>query len=426
MTLRGQPRTALMIVDILGSVPTLGKLQANTSDDWIDRLNHVYTVILLVLYAVVCSAGVFIFDPIQCWAPAEFTDAYEAYTNSICWISNTYYVPMEDQIPVDLKTRQDKELTYYQWVPLILLFMAFLFKFPYVVWKMLHSGAGISLDRVIDIAQDTQCNSPEERKDAIENLAIYIDKWLYTYQDYKHNKFVKVRQTASKYFCLICNKRGGTYLTGLFITIKFLYLINIISQFFILNAFMATDYNFYGFEVIDAIVKGDDFRESARFPRVTLCDFRIRQMANLQTWTVQCVLPINLFNEKVFIFIWFWLVFVSALSAYNVIKWIVFHILHNNKVHYIKKYLKSQNEIHTSFDKKLCVLFARHYLRNDGIFLMYMISKNSTSIVVTDLIAELWKMFKKRHQESHPNSIEPNHVANNMDDSTLPIGEKMN
>jgi hypothetical protein len=187
---------------------------------------------------------------------------------------------------------------------------------------------------------------------------------------------------------------------------------------------MATDYNFYGFEVMDAIIRGDDFRESARFPRITLCDFRIRQLNNLQTWTVQCVLPINLFNEKIFIFIWFWLVLLTFLTAYNVGKWIFFHILHNNKVHYIKKYLKSQNQIQNNFDKKLCIQFARHYLRNDGIFLMYMISKNSTNIVVTDLIAELWKKFKNRYRQAK-NMDENDHHGNHVDDSTLKISDKV-
>lgn len=412
------------VADILGAVPSISKLKGNTSDDWIDRISHLYTVLILVVFAVVVSTGTFVGDPIQCWCPAEFTDAYEEYTKSMCWISNTYYVPMGDTIPVDLKTRQDKELTYYQWVPLILMFQALLFKLPNLIWKMFHSAAGISLDRVIDFAQETQCSSPEDRADAIGNLSNYVDKWLWTYQEYKHNKFVKFRATASKYFCLMCNKRGGTFLTGLFICVKFMYLINIIGQFFILNAFMGSDYNFYGFEVISAIANGDDFRESARFPRVTLCDFRIRQLNNLQTWTVQCVLPINLFNEKIFIFIWFWLVFVAFLSSYSVIKWIAFHIMHNNKVHYIKKYLKAQNQIQTAFDKKLCVQFARHYLRNDGIFLMYMISKNSTSIVVTDLIAELWKKFKERHQQAN-NIDENDHLGNHVDDSTLKMGEKV-
>lgn len=413
-----------MVSAILGAVPSISRLQGNTSDDWIDRISHLYSVVLLIIFAVVVTTGQFVGAPIQCWNPAEFTGSYEAYTHSVCWISNTYYVPMGDTIPVDLHTRQERELTYYQWVPIILIFMAFLFKFPNLIWRMLHSGAGISLDRVIDFAQATQCNSPADREVAIKNLANYIDKWLWTYQEYKHNKFVRFRSAASKYFCIICNKRGGTFLTGLFIFTKFLYLINVIAQFFILNKFMATDYNFYGFEVIEAIIRGDNFRESARFPRVTLCDFQIRQLNNLQTWTVQCVLPINLFNEKIFIFIWFWLVFVSVLASYSVVKWIVFHILHNNKVHYIKKYLKSQNQIQNNFDKKLCVQFAHNYLRNDGIFLMYMISKNSTSIVATDLIAELWKKFKQRYRQAD-NVLGNEHMRNQIDDSTLKISDKV-
>ena len=50
------------------------------------------------------------------------TGAYVDYAKSYCWIKNTYYIPMDDQIPIEHASRESEELTYYQWVPLILLF----------------------------------------------------------------------------------------------------------------------------------------------------------------------------------------------------------------------------------------------------------------------------------------------------------------
>jgi len=172
---------------------------------------------------------------------------------------------------------------------------------------------------------------------------------------------------------------------------------------------MASDYTLYGFEFVDKLIKGEPMRESPRFPRVTLCDFRIRQLQNIQPWTVQCVLPVNLFNEKIFMFLWFWFVLVSALAVISLIQWVLYHLFKQNKTRYVKKYLKINQQITNSFDKKMCARFAETYLRNDGIFILFMIAKNSTEIVVTDLVRELWKIYKAKHTPNNNiNSIEDN------------------
>ena len=64
--------------------------------------------------------------------PGTFTSSMRDYTDNMCWIKNTYYIPLDEVIPnkdEDIRT----EINYYQWVPIVLIVQALLFYLPYMV-----------------------------------------------------------------------------------------------------------------------------------------------------------------------------------------------------------------------------------------------------------------------------------------------------
>ncbi|XP_076108720.1 innexin unc-9-like [Mytilus galloprovincialis] len=387
-------------VGMVGNFASWSYLFGTSDDDWIDRFNHIWTVTLLGLFSIVITSGQYILgNPIQCWTPAELKEQFILYTHSTCWISNTYYVPIYEEIPDDISERQEAEMTYYQWVPIILLFQAFLFKIPNITWRLLNGYSGIRMDKITTLAEDTVMSPPDDREKKIKLMAKYIDCWILTQQNYKHNLVVHLRHKISSICCFCFGKREGTFLTGYYLFIKFLYCVNVIGQFFLLNEFMAMDYNNFGFEIIQYYIKHGEWSESPRFPRVTLCDFIIRQITNQQRYTVQCVMPLNLLNEKIFVFQWFWLFILATLTCLNFVSWIYYVSSQENNFWYIKKHLKICKEIHSRNDLLLARLFTQEHLRDDGVFVLRVLEKNSSTFITSDLILNLWTIFRQRHYE---------------------------
>lgn len=52
------------------------------------------------------------------------------------------------------------------------------------------------------------------------------------------------------------------------------------------------------------------------FPRVTKCRFyKYGPSANIETIDALCLLPLNIVNEKIYIFLWFWFLGLTALTS---------------------------------------------------------------------------------------------------------------
>ena len=148
------------------------------------------------------------------------------------------------------------------------------------------------------------------------------------------------------------------------------------------------------------------------FPRVTYCDFKIREIGNNHDWTVQCVLRINLFNEVIYIFMWFWLCILALCSLVDYLSWTIRILVPVDKLNFIKRHLdiynyylpsskqqqqhyhhqqhqqQEQNSstniqeyIDIDKEKKLMKEFTFKYLKDDGIFAMRLMATNTSDLI---------------------------------------------
>ena len=177
---------------------------------------------------------------------------------------------------------------------------------------------------------------------------------------------------------------------ALYLVVKLLFCANITLQFYLLNAFLGTG-DFYGMTLLMDLVAGREWHHSGLFPRVTFCDFRVRALAQDKPHTIECVLPINLFSEKIYIFLWFWFLLVAVLTLVNTLWWFYRTLMQYRAVFFLKRYLRLLETPERPLPSDARVRdFIDEKLLNDGVFLLRLISSNAGSQITTHLVRSLW------------------------------------
>ncbi|KAF6779345.1 hypothetical protein AHF37_01212 [Paragonimus kellicotti] len=237
---------------------------------------------------------------------------------------------------------------------------------------------------------------PETRKSNITYVARHIEDALTTQREYRSGCAVRCRHFLARNCCLWFGKRYGNYLICLYLITKTLYILNVVGQFFFMNRILGTNYTFYGIDLLRDIAEGFVWQESGNFPRITLCDFEVRKLANVHRHTVQCVLPINMFNEKIFIFLWFWFIVVAAVNTSSFLYWSYKSSFHGSRVHFVRKFLKLRDALEPG-DKKRTYAFVDSYLRQDGVFILRLVEQNAGELVASEIVERLWALYKLHH-----------------------------
>ncbi|CAJ0573276.1 unnamed protein product, partial [Mesorhabditis spiculigera] len=368
---------------------TLSFLQPQPDDDIADRLHYYYTSTFLLLTAVLISLKMFGGRPIECWLPAEYKKSWEDYTEMYCWARSTYYTPFHEDLP-EAEERGKKMVSYYQWVPFYFVVVAFTFYAPCLIWRIMYDKSGIRLKDIMSFANDKSNVQPGARQANIKGLSAHLASV------FKHRfKFGTEHPFHHKIMRFFNFRYYEAYLTFLYIGIKFLYLLNVVSQMVLMDKFLQTEsYGFYGWGVMWDLINGREWTESVNFPVITYCDMQIRILGNVQRHTVQCVLIINIFTEKIFILLWLWYTLLAMLTFGSIMSWIFTSIPLQERRKFIARRLElaDVNFKKADFNVELDE-FVNDYIKMDGIFVLRMVTIHSGILICTEVVDQMWDQF---------------------------------
>uniref|UniRef100_A0A183CFT7 Innexin n=1 Tax=Globodera pallida TaxID=36090 RepID=A0A183CFT7_GLOPA len=303
--------------------------KSRENDDWVDRFVYWVSPCVIILLAVIIGAKQFVGQPIQCWAPNEFRGQWMSYAESYCFVENTYFVSMREQFPMREIDREQREIIYYQWMSFLLFGQALLLMAPKFMWEAFNWKSGLNINVLVRKAHTrNKAGTREAMEEASRQLGTCIHGVL------QQNARAKAQLDFSNSFGRLVPdhvdwksvRPTHSFVSFHYILFKLLNLCSALVQLYLLNCFMVpANYTYWGFDVLRDLMAGRDWSRSGLFPRVTFCDFKIRQAAQHlphQRFTLQCVIMINMFNEKVFIFLWFWLLSIVLLTAFNLLLWL--------------------------------------------------------------------------------------------------------
>ncbi|XP_075242598.1 innexin unc-9-like isoform X1 [Convolutriloba macropyga] len=354
--------------------------------DFADRVNFKYTTLLFIVLGILVTTRQFVGDAIVCFTPHEFDGQRSAYADAYCWVSNTYYLPLDSHHDEQIDQIAPRRILYYQWTPLILFLQAIAFAFPHFLWRSIYTSAGVDFEQIVESAVKFETAVNTDRwKELISNVAHHIDRYLELQKDYPRF-WPRVR----------IGQPFGNVLTICYPLVKVGFILNIMGHIWVLKYWLGHDYLFYGYTVIYSFVYlGTSLREvTDLFPRITWCTVETRVLEKVFEWQMHCVLPINLFNEMVYLLVWFWLLFMFVLTVVNLITWLLrlfnFCFLCEPSVY---DYLAIGGKLDTQEQRASVGNFVRFYLKSDGHFIINMFSKNTTKVFMVDFVTTLFQIY---------------------------------
>ncbi|KYM86057.1 Innexin inx2 [Atta colombica] len=355
------------MLDLFAPIKCLLQKESVRVDNVVFRLHSRITVLLLLVCTILVTAKQYIGEPISCMTDASIDkDPVNAY----CWIYSTFTVSRHLKgipgrgvasagVGQALPGDEARHHRYYQWVCFVLGLQAISFYVPRALWGVWERGtiSLLSRDLASPFLRDVWT---EERK---QQLVEYFTKTNL----HSHNFY------AMRFF--VC---------------ELLNFLNSIGQIYLLDIFLEGQFRRYG-PMVSAFLAEESPHEridpmARLFPKVTKCTIHTFGPAgSVQTHDALCVLPLNVVNEKIFVVLWFWLVFLAGVGCLAVIYRIIVFSQAWARVYLLRGAVRR-------LEKSKAERVVRVFHFGDW-FLLHQLAQNVNPIVYMELVNEIAKAF---------------------------------
>lgn len=354
------------MLNILAPLRGLLRTPSFSIDNIFFRLHYKLTTAILLAFAVLITPGQLLRNPMDCHFAA---DDREKFLNTYCYVHSTFLEepsvtgqrsPHISGVSGQGEERKMKYYKYYQWVLFSLIFQGIFFYIPHYIWKIWEGGKM----RMLTTELSPPAISEECRETNIEQLVNYFCRTLHT-----HNSYI------FKYFmCEILN------------------LANILGQIAFMNAFLGKDFASLGISIIMSRLQpkeGTANNIDRLFPTITKCSYNnYSHSGTLETTQGTCVLPQNLTNAKIYIFLWFWCHVLAVISTFVIVYRIAILCSPSLRLYRFRSFSHENSARHIN------IVFLK--LNIGDWFLLQMLQRNLSSISYQELIAHIAHNFDSR------------------------------
>jgi len=188
----------------------------------------------------------------------------------------------------------------------------------------------------------------------------------------------------------VSNLHNHNFYAFRFFVCELLNFINVVGQIYFMDMFLGGEFTTYGVDVIQFTELEPEDRPDPMakvFPKVTKCTFhKYGPSGTVQRIDGLCVLPLNIVNEKIYVFLWFWFVILSVITGVALLYRIAVVFGPQVRMYLLRARSRLAPRDHVETIARKCQI--------GDWFVLYQLGKNMDPLIYKELMSDLSKKFE--------------------------------